>query len=610
MMHRVSILLTVLAAVLFVAEGPAMGQFRINAGPIQNRTYTNKAVICFQTSSPSTYILQWGELGGPQDQTEAGSTTVSTDPNEPVYHWARAEITGLSSDTVYTYDLITTEAGGPGTDSFTGGRFRTAPSADRAFSFAVFGDSRGNPSLGPRGANWINVSARMDGDSPIEFVIGTGDFIGNAWNQQEWEVEFFGPGQSFLAHVPFHQAIGNHDYLTGSQPKVPQFYRDIFDTPGPMWYTFTYGPARFICLDTGAPSSLQRTWVAQTLSAATEQYIFVVSHYPAFSMGPHGTLSAPGVPSEYHVRLFLQNIVPLLEQYNVTAVFLGHDHFYERSLKDGVHYILSAGGGTGLYGQANWAGDPSPPEQNPYFVTWAQKHHYCRISVDLVQATMEVIDVDGNVIDTVVMPPRNGEVPTPPEITGWSSAADHTRGVGEVLLAIADDGSFSEPRADGINKLILSFSEAIDPVSFIPTSVEIAGLDANNVAVDLGGVSIATSLRADDTEGVITFTPALPDCARYLVRVIGVTDTESNLLTGDNDRILTALVGDIYEDLYVNVTDHSYTRVARTRLIDPGNIDEVRADISLDGRINVIDLSRIRLRRLNDARLISDPVIP
>ncbi len=198
----------------------------------------------------------------------------------------------------------------------------------------------------------------------------------------------------------------------------------------------------------------------------------------------------------------------------------------------------------------------------------------------------------------------------PSSITAWHSAGVHGRGVGEALLEILDDGSFSEPRSDGIGKLIVTFDEAMDPVSFFPASVEIAGTDANGDPVDLTGVTIGTSLRNGDTEGVITFSPALPNYAMYLASVIGVTDIASNGLSGDNDRIVTALTGDASGDLRVNVTDYSLVRGARTKLIGAGNVSEVRCDASCDGRVNTADMSQIRPHVGNDATAITDPVIP
>ena len=194
----------------------------------------------------------------------------------------------------------------------------------------------------------------------------------------------------------------------------------------------------------------------------------------------------------------------------------------------------------------------------------------------------------------------------PPTITAWHSAGEHARGVGDALLEIADGGGFSEPRSTGIRKLIVNFSEAMNPVSFTAASVQIAGRDANGLAVDLGGLTIGTSLQTGDEIGEITFTPALRNFARYIVRISGATDVAGNPLSGDSEQTMTALCGDVSGDLRVNATDLSVARAFRTRLVDPGNMLQVRSDVSADGRVNATDLSRIRARRPNDARSIAD----
>ena len=224
------------------------------------------------------------------------------------------------------------------------------------------------------------------------------------------------------------------------------------------------------------------------------------------------------------------------------------------------------------------------------------------------------ITVDGNQVFSSVTPvTTSGSFPgvlvesDPPSILVWNSAADHARGIGEVQMVIPDDGLFSEPRGPGVGRLLVTFDEPMNPASFHSGSVEVTGLDANINFIDLSGITISTAMRAADTIGEITFTPPLPDYAKYLVRIVGATDVVGNELTGDNDRTLTALVGDVYLDHQVNTVDLSHVRAALTRLIDPGNISEVRADVSVDGRVNVVDLSRIRPRRFNDANTIPDP---
>ncbi len=192
-----------------------------------------------------------------------------------------------------------------------------------------------------------------------------------------------------------------------------------------------------------------------------------------------------------------------------------------------------------------------------------------------------------------------------PTILSLSSAGVHDRGVGEVLLEIPDDGTFSEPRSTGVSKLVLEFSEPIDPLSLSSAIVEVVGVDANSGTVALNGVSTTVSAGADPASVAIEFNPPLPDFARYTVRILAVTDLGGNEVSGDADRIFTALEGDATGDLRTNATDLSRVRANRTDLIDPSAIDEVRSDVTCDGRVNATDLSRVRARRGKDATGIS-----
>ncbi|MCK4373774.1 MAG: FG-GAP repeat protein, partial [Candidatus Brocadiae bacterium] len=202
-----------------------------------------------------------------------------------------------------------------------------------------------------------------------------------------------------------------------------------------------------------------------------------------------------------------------------------------------------------------------------------------------------------------------------PQIVSWHSAADHGP-VGEAVLLIPDDGTFGEPRADGIHRLLVTFDEAIDPASLAPSSVAMAGNDVNGDPVPLDHIVVSTSTREGDTVGVIGFSPVLPDYARYVVQVQGVTDAAGNVLTGDNDRIMTALVGDVNGDLRVNNTDIGWVRLYRDALqgswIDPSDPYQARTDITLDGLINNTDLGWVRLYRDagRDARFIDAPILP
>ena len=66
-------------------------------------------------------------------------------------------------------------------------------------------------------------------------------------------------------------------------------------------------------------------------------WIIAYFHFPVFSSGYFG-----------NDKRLIEEMVPLLEKYDVDIVFNGHDHHYERSYKDGVYYIVTGGGGSDL----------------------------------------------------------------------------------------------------------------------------------------------------------------------------------------------------------------------------------------------------------------------
>ena len=200
-------------------------------------------------------------------------------------------------------------------------------------------------------------------------------------------------------------------------------------------------------------------------------------------------------------------------------------------------------------------------------------------------------------------------VDTPPVILQWYSANIHARGVGEAALPLADDGTFTEPRDGGIRRLVIVFNEPVDPASLTPAGVRIAGNDSAGQPLDLSSTAIAISWRDGNTTAVVDFSAPLPDFARYLVRIEGVRDPAGNLLIGDNDRIFTALRGDVSGDGRVNVTDLSRINGKSGDPISTNDLLQVRADVSMDGRVNVTDLSRAWAFNGRDARFIADPVL-
>lgn len=79
----------------------------------------------------------------------------------------------------------------------------------------------------------------------------------------------------------------------------------------------------------------QLDWIERTLAASQADFLFLAGHYPVFSVAEHGT----------DERL-VHHLKPLIDRYNVTAYFNGHDHNMQHiHPKDSLaHYFVSGAG--------------------------------------------------------------------------------------------------------------------------------------------------------------------------------------------------------------------------------------------------------------------------
>jgi hypothetical protein len=84
-------------------------------------------------------------------------------------------------------------------------------------------------------------------------------------------------------------------------------------------------------------------------------------------------------------------LVPMLEKYKVTAAFFGHDHNYQHYLKNGVHYVVTGGGGAPLYD----VNKPDPTITKKV----ASIENFVSVSVTGKTAKVQAITIDGKVID-------------------------------------------------------------------------------------------------------------------------------------------------------------------------------------------------------------------
>lgn len=219
------------------------------------------------------------------------------------------------------------------------------------------------------------IAKMIDKENP-EMVLFTGDVASNSHNPLHF----------------LHQTIIDYKvwddaeyYPTRGNHEDDLFYYDMFfDLPnGKTYYSFDRSGLHFIVLDVidvfSPVEETQLQWLKNDLEANKDKPIVVSLHLPLFTSGKYEPYDAP-----YLTELF--------EKYNVLFVFCAHVHSYERSLYKGTQYVVTAGGGAPLY---------PVTRHNPYKEVREQKHHYCVLTRNNDEYTLKVIDVDGNIIDTV-----------------------------------------------------------------------------------------------------------------------------------------------------------------------------------------------------------------
>ncbi len=156
------------------------------------------------------------------------------------------------------------------------------------------------------------------------------------------------------------------------------------------YWSFDYGPAHFVILDQFEKDSKgeemskeQIRWVEQNLKSSYKPWKFIILHVPGWS--------ALKDIHHYNNKIVQKSIQPLLEKYNGTAVFGGHNHFYATAVINGIYHITTGGGGANLHS----------PDRSMENIAKAEKaYHYCRIQIDGNSLKFEAIKLDGSVIDS------------------------------------------------------------------------------------------------------------------------------------------------------------------------------------------------------------------
>ena len=205
----------------------------------------------------------------------------------------------------------------------------TLPNKADSLKFAVLGD------FGTGSSQQYELAAQMKlvhDAFPYDLVILVGDNLYGSERPQDFQKKFEIPYKPLLdAGVKFQASLGNHDARE-------QRYYKLFNMDGKLYYTFkgSKQSVRFFALESTYMDPEQVAWVEKELKASDSEWKIPYFHHPPYSSGDrHG--------SDARLREVLE---PLFLKYNVSVVFTGHDHFYERTKpQNGIVYFVVGSGG-------------------------------------------------------------------------------------------------------------------------------------------------------------------------------------------------------------------------------------------------------------------------
>src|SRR6185503_16153425 len=294
-------------------------------------------------------------------------------------------------------------------------------------TFAVIGD------FGFDGQPEADVAARVKSWNP-SFVATVGDNnypsgeastidknIGKHYQQFIYPYRgTYGPGS--LDHVNhFFPALGNHEYVApGATPHL-----NYFTLPGnERYYTVVQGPAQLFFVDsdehdpdlqyvnatTPVGNSIMGQWLKNALAASTAPWKIVIAHHSPYSSSSfHGNSTWMQWP---------------YQQWGASAVLTGHDHHYERIIKNNFPYFVNGIGGASLRPQFK-----SSPESGSA-IRYGADFGAMKVDASDTVITFRLITRTGATIDTYTMdktkppPPPSGLPAAPTNLTASSSTSE------------------------------------------------------------------------------------------------------------------------------------------------------------------------------------------
>jgi predicted phosphodiesterase len=215
-------------------------------------------------------------------------------------------------------------------------------------------------------------------------VFHMGDMVLDGFDPKEWRVF-----KSYTA--PIRRVTKGHFYgVHGNHENHADKFLKYFNNPQTKekWYWGKkINDIYFIVMDADSPfwqGSEQSDWILEQFKKAKlskAKFTAVLIHRPLYSSCEWH------LPGEARVMQILDRV---FRRHKVDIVFHGHSHFYERSRKNGVNYVITGSGGAGLH---------KATRKNPYRRKLVRTHNFVLLSVNGKRLTVEAFNKENKLFD-------------------------------------------------------------------------------------------------------------------------------------------------------------------------------------------------------------------
>lgn len=250
---------------------------------------------------------------------------------------------------------------------------------------------------------------------------------GSGDEDDDWFFTFYQPYRYVINRIPVYPCVGNHDAAETEQSDDREqladnfflrerFYRQQLEArasvePG-LFYRFRFGAdVELVCLDTSEAVDLPERHFFQNRAhldfleetfarprPGSPSWTIPFCHHPPFCAGPHHGNTGP----------MLDSLVPLFERAGVRVVLSGHEHNFQYSRYNGIHYLISGAAG-------RLREDPPRDFARAHTVAWATEGHLLLVQLDADEMRIRPVGEasDAGLRDIRLQRPEGGTYPTP-----------------------------------------------------------------------------------------------------------------------------------------------------------------------------------------------------